>query len=83
MLAFLDLFPTTVGHTLVVPKAHYATTMAMPAAVAAAALQQLPAVSRAVVAATGAEGLNILQNNGAAAGQVNAGPPNRHQLRCF
>ncbi len=69
-IAFLDLFPMTPGHTLLVPKAHYATIMDTPADVAAAVLQRLPAGAKAVAAACEAEGINILQNNNPAAGQV-------------
>jgi histidine triad (HIT) family protein len=44
--------------------------METPRDVASAVLGALPAVSKAVAAATGAEGINLLQNNHPAAGQV-------------
>lgn len=56
-LAFLDAFPMTPGHALLVPKAPgYATLDALPEDVAAAVLSQLPRLVKAVKAATGAEG---------------------------
>lgn len=70
-LAFLDAFPATPGHSLLVPKkAGYATLDAMPADEAGAFLRDLPRLVRAVKAATGCDGVNVVQNNGAAAGQV-------------
>jgi hypothetical protein len=44
--------------------------MDMPPTVAAKVLSELPRLARLVKAATGADGVNILQNNGASAGQV-------------
>eukprot|EP01061_Rhynchopus_euleeides_P028365 TRINITY_DN4620_c0_g1_i2.p2 TRINITY_DN4620_c0_g1~~TRINITY_DN4620_c0_g1_i2.p2 ORF type:complete len:200 (+),score=70.04 TRINITY_DN4620_c0_g1_i2:296-895(+) len=70
-LAFMDAFPVAEGHSLLVPKAKgYADIMDMPEDVAANVLKELPRLARAVKAATGAPGVNIVQNNGAAAGQV-------------
>merc|ERR1719433_1954913 len=69
-LAFLDLFPCTPGHALLITKGPYKTIMDMPPEEAAALLQELPRLSKAVQEATGAEGVNILQNNLKAAGQV-------------
>jgi len=69
-LAFLDIGPLAVGHALLIPKAHYETVDQMPADVAAAVLRHLPALARAVRAATGATGVNVLQNNGRSAHQA-------------
>ena len=55
---------------LLVPTGHYETLDQMPADEAAAMLQHLPALVRAVQAATGCEGVNVLQNNGRVAHQV-------------
>ena len=70
VLAFLDLYPLAPGHTLVIPKSHTERTTDMTAAGMAAVGRVLPQVAKGVVAATGAEGFNILQANGACAGQV-------------
>ncbi len=68
--AFLDIGPLAKGHVLLIPRDHYVTLDAMPAAAAGAMLKHLPALCRAVKQATGCEGLNVLQNNGAVAHQV-------------
>ena len=66
-LAILDAFPMCPGHSLLLPKADgYATIMDMPEAAAADLLRELPRLARAVAAATGSDGVNVLQNNGAA-----------------
>jgi histidine triad (HIT) family protein len=59
------------GHALLIPKAPgYATIYDMPPDVAANVLRELPRLAKAVQAATGCDGVNIVQNNGGAAGQV-------------
>lgn len=68
-LAFMDIGPIAEGHTLLIPKGHYATLDQMPADVAAAMLSHLPALVQAAQKATGAAGVNVLQNNGKAAHQ--------------
>ncbi len=69
-LAFMDIGPLAPGHVLLIPKEHYETLDVMPAEQAAAMLSHLPSLVRAVQAATGCEGINVLQNNGAIAGQL-------------
>jgi len=67
--AFLDIQPLAEGHMLVIPKRHYVCLTGMPAEELAALARHLPRLVRAVMEATGAEGCNVLQNNGRAAGQ--------------
>ena len=70
VLAFLDIFPISPGHTLVIPKEH---SVDLPSTDTDALLRVavvLPRIAAAVVAATGAEGFNVLQSNGACAGQM-------------
>jgi histidine triad (HIT) family protein len=69
-IAFLDIGPVAPGHSLLIPKEHYNTLDEMPPEAAAAMFRHLPRLIRAVQAATGCEGVNVLQNNGAIAGQV-------------
>lgn len=69
-LAILDAFPMTPGHSLLLPKAPCASVLDMPPTVAAAVLSELPRLAQAVQLATGAPGVNIVQNNGSVAGQV-------------
>ena len=68
-IAFLDVGPISPGHTLLVPKAHYETIHQMPAAEAAHLARHIPSLAAAVQRAVRAEGINVLQNNGACSGQ--------------
>ena len=70
LLAFLDVSPVNPGHVLLVPKVHHATLADLPDDLAAEAGRLVPRLARAVRAATGAEGLNLVVNNGRAAGQT-------------
>ncbi len=68
--AFMDIGPLAEGHVLLIPKSHYVTLDEVPADCASAMLRRLPALVKAVRAATGCAGVNVLQNNGIAAHQV-------------
>jgi len=70
VLAFLDVFPTTRGHTLVIPREEVATMAELSDESAAALGRALPRICRAVKTVTGVEDYNILQNNGEAAHQA-------------
>lgn len=70
VLAFLDIFPLSPGHTLVIPKEPAATIDLLSDDSAAAIGRVLPRLTRAVMKATGAGACNILQNNGALAHQA-------------
>lgn len=69
-LAFLDIAPLAEGHTLLIPKRHYATLECMSPEELGVILHELPRLARAILSVTGAQGFNVLQNNGGAAGQV-------------
>ena len=68
-LAFLDINPLAPGHTLVIPKEAQATVMDLSEESAAGIGRVLPRISRAACAAAGVQECNIIQNNGAGAGQ--------------
>lgn len=70
VLAFLDIGPLSLGHTLVIPKERKAFLHELSDDSAAAIGRVLPRIARAVLAVTGATDYNILQNNGAAAHQA-------------
>jgi histidine triad (HIT) family protein len=70
VIAFLDIMPLSRGHALVVPKEERAKLHELSPAAAAACGAALQRVAKAIVAATGAEDYNVLQNNGAAAHQA-------------
>ena len=67
-LAFLDISQATIGHTLVVPKKHYENIFELPEN--SEIFNIVIKLSKAVKEATHAEGVNILNNNGLAAGQT-------------
>jgi len=69
-LAFMDIGPVVLGHTLLVPRQHGETIEDLPEDTAAGMLKNLPRLVRAVRLGTGCEGVNVLQNNGRIAGQV-------------
>jgi histidine triad (HIT) family protein len=70
VLAFLDIGPLSLGHTLVIPKERAAFLHQLSDESAAAIGRVLPRLARAVLAATGATAYNVLQNNGSDAHQV-------------
>jgi len=69
-IAFLDIFPTSYGHALVVPKYHSAKLHELPSDAAKDLGGELVRVSQAIVKATGCADFNVLQNNGQIAHQV-------------
>jgi histidine triad (HIT) family protein len=70
VLAFLDIGPLSLGHTLVIPKEPAEKLHQLSEESAAAIGRVLPRIARAVMAVTGAPDYNVLQNNGAAAHQA-------------
>lgn len=69
-LAFLDIFPIALGHTLVIPKEPAPTLDALSDDSAAALGRVLPRIARATLRASGATAFNVLQNNGESAHQA-------------
>jgi histidine triad (HIT) family protein len=70
VLAFLDIFPLSRGHTLVIPKEPAETLDELSDESAAAIGRVLPRIARAVMQATGCSAYNVLQNNGSMAHQA-------------
>jgi len=70
VLAFMDLNPASIGHTLVVPREHWENIYEIPETVLADIFSVVKRVSAAVKKTVGAEGISILQLNGRAAGQA-------------
>jgi len=69
-IAFLDIAPIVQGHTLVIPRQHVDPLTDASPQVLMACLQTVQRVMRAQSRALGADGINLHQANGAAAGQV-------------
>ena len=70
VLAFLDIHPTTKGHTLVIPKTHTADFLSTPVETLFEVNRVIQVVAHAVLKAVGADGFNLNFNNGSVAGQV-------------
>ena len=68
--AILDIAPASFGHTLILPKSHSDDLFGLDDETAAHLLPLAKALATKVKAETGCAGINILQNNGAAAGQT-------------
>jgi len=69
-LSFMDIGPISPGHTLVIPKKHFELISELTADETAALFRPVARLAAAVKAAVGADGINVLQNNGSSAGQV-------------
>ena len=69
-LAFMDKYPITSGHTLVLPKYHYGDLFQMTEDEVGNLYRVVHTIASAVYSATGAQGLNTGQNNGKAANQI-------------
>ena len=70
VLAFLDIAPLSQGHTLLIPKEHVARLDELSPEACCSVAAKLPALGRAVSKAVDAQGYNVLNNNGPAAGQL-------------
>ena len=69
-LAFLDINPVNIGHTLVIPKEHYKTITDTPDAILANMMKTAKRVAKALKKGLNVDGFNIHCNNGKVAGQV-------------
>jgi histidine triad (HIT) family protein len=69
-IGFLDIYPFSRGHTLVCPKTHGETIWDMEEGDIAGLFRVASKLSKAIVAAVGADGFRFVQNNGEAANQV-------------
>ena len=66
----LDLGPASKGHSLILPKNHAANLYELPEETGAKALKVAKLVGKKLVDGLHADGLNVVQNNGEAAGQT-------------
>lgn len=66
----LDVAPAAKGHCLILPKEHFKNIFEIDADTAARLFSLATEVARALRQELHCDGLNILQNNGAAAGQT-------------
>ncbi len=68
-VALLDLYPIHAGHTLVIPRDHYADVASSPPRLAGHLFEVSARLGPAIVRATDAHGFNVWAANGRAAGQ--------------
>lgn len=66
----LDIGPATFGHALIIPKNHYANIYEMPEELLSRSICLAKVWGEKIVKALHADGLNLVQNNGLAAGQT-------------
>ncbi len=66
----LDAGPATRGHALILPKDHADNLFDLPPETAGAAFRLAQKLGSRMVERLGADGLNVVQNNGEAAGQT-------------
>jgi histidine triad (HIT) family protein len=69
-MAFLDINPATRGHALVICKAELSGLLDLSDEILVATARTTQRVAAALMAALKPDGFNIVQNNGAASGQV-------------
>lgn len=66
----LDIAPSSNGHGLIIPKSHADNLFMLDEETASKALIIAKKVSPAIMEVLGCDGMNLLQNNGEAAGQT-------------
>lgn len=69
-LAFMDINPATRGHALVICKHEYPDMFSIPPTTLAAVMHTTQQVALALRDIVQPDGINVIQNNGAAAGQT-------------
>ncbi len=69
-LAFLDISPVSLGHTLVVPKKHVTNIFDIDQETLSHTMETVRKIAPAVRDSVGAHGVHINSNHGAEAGQV-------------
>ena len=69
-LVFLDLFPASQGHTLLIPKPHWENLFETPAEYLERIIRLSKPIADALYTVYEPDGLSVIQLNGAAAGQT-------------
>ncbi len=65
-----DTFPKLKGHSLVISKKHYETFLDMPSEIYEELLKVCKKTASKIVEEVGADGFNLIVNNGKVAGQI-------------
>jgi histidine triad (HIT) family protein len=69
-MAVMDINPATEGHILILPKSHIADIYGMSTETGSAVMDMAVTVARAIQKQLKPAGLNVIQSNGDAAGQI-------------
>jgi histidine triad (HIT) family protein len=69
-IAFLDIFPMSQGHTIVIPKKHYTNLETIPIKELCEVVETTKKISNLIYKNLNIDGYNIIQNNHKAAGQI-------------
>ncbi len=70
VMAIMDLYPATLGHILILPKEHVEHIFALPVEIGIQVMALAIRVAQAVQQHLNPAGLNLIQANGAIAGQT-------------
>lgn len=70
VFAFMDAFPRQEGHTLIIPKEHFENIFELPDDIASHILKIGKLIATKIKEKLKCDGLNFIQSNGEAAGQV-------------
>jgi len=70
ILAYLDIFPVNIGHTLIIPKNHHQNIFEIPESTLLKITKQSKIIATNIKKKLNYDGVNILQSNGKSAGQV-------------
>lgn len=70
VVTLLDIGPLAEGHLLVVPRRHFSKLSDLPPSESSQLGAVLPTMARALLEVTGADGFNVLVNEGRTAGQL-------------
>jgi len=70
VISFMDSFPRQEGHTLIIPKEHFENIFELPEDIASHVLKIGKLVASKIKEKLKCDGLNFVQSNGEAAGQV-------------
>ncbi len=68
--AIMDISPAAKGHVIILSKKHYANLFELEEDVASKVMTVATRIARAIKAELDCDGINLLQNNGEAAGQT-------------
>ena len=70
IIAFLDIAPFNIGHTVIIPKDHQNSITTLDEIYANRIIKMAPKIGVALMRTINAEGFNLFLNNGSVAGQT-------------